>query len=152
MGKMPFNDTVIDLTTPETVDLCSTDSSEDDLETILPRFEQRLVSKLRPIVIDVDDDTSSSAESSLGVGNSYGDFAPLFDFKKSVAPCGYIEFDGNEDNLSVDTWHNDRQWWLDKPKTAVAPLSWLPPTDRSLIPVSQNFDRADRLVHSAYLA
>ena len=128
---------VIDLTAPDppvVIDLLS-DSSVDSLDD---EELSILFNKFEPLPKDdanlrLSDDgaETSDDDSSIGIGNSYGDFWPLFDLKRSIAPLGYIDYKGSDDTLSCDSWYLDRCWWLDTPKTSVAPLSWLPPAHRS---------------------
>ena len=132
---------VIDLTAPdppnvdppEIIDLLS-DSSDDNLSILFNKFVPLLKNEAN-FKIDDDGAETSDDDSSIGVGRGigdcYGEFWPLFDLKRSIAPLGYIDYQGNDDTLSCDSWYLDHCWWLNTPKTAVAPLSWLPPAFRS---------------------
>ena len=136
-------ESVIDLITPEkvipsvpeTIELLSVSSGEDltalfDKTVPLPTNEV--------VIIDSNDGAEESSaddsdDSSLGMGNSYGFFSPLYDMKKSIARHGYIDYrcEGSNDSLSCDSWYVDHCWWLEIPKTSVTPFSWIPPASGS---------------------
>ena len=110
---------VVRLTFRQVIDLCS-DSSIDssDVEEL-----QLLSNRLVPVDFgkaishDVDNcDTSSTDpddDSSLGIGrgfgDAYGEFWPLHELKISIAPHGYLDFNGIESkSLSADSWYLEK--------------------------------------------
>ena len=136
-------DAVIDLITPEkvnrrvseTIDLLS-QSSDEDLTALFDKLVPLPPNDV--VVIDSSDGAEESSDDSSigigrGIGDCYGEFWPLFDLKRSIAPFGYIDYrdEGNDDALSCDSWYLDRCWWLETPKTSVAPSSWQAPAFRS---------------------
>ena len=103
------------LTASETIDLCSSSSEEDDLVLICNPFIPAtlpLSSNKDVENNDTESDESSTEfddDSSLGMGNAYGEFSPLYDMKVSIARYGYLEFDGFESkSLSADSWYLEK--------------------------------------------
>ena len=107
---------VVDLTQPEIIDLLSisshSSSEDEDLELLLDKNVplSRYLDR-KTVVIDGDDFSTTYDDSSLGAGNCYREFSPLFDMKKSIAPCGYIDYDGVDSiSLSEDSFVVERSW------------------------------------------
>ena len=122
----------IDLTAPDTIEILSSDS-EEELEALFNPLAPLPQQNATESLVCASDNSDTSDDSSLGMGNAYGDFSPLFDMKKSIAPLGYIDYMStvtDVDSLSCDSWFVDHCWWLETPQTSVAPLSWLPPAFR----------------------
>lgn len=103
-----------DFKPPETISLLSSSSSEDELSILLD--------PLAPVLKESSSESEFDDDSSIGIGNSYGEFYPLYDLKKSIARFGYIDYLSTEpdckpthDDLSCDSWYIDHCWWLKEP-------------------------------------
>ena len=146
-------DDIAVVSSTQPIDLCSSSSSssdDEDLAILCDPFASFSSTKVRQSEENSSMEfTYSDDDSSIGIGNSYGDFYPLYELKKSIAPFGYEDFHGNDDCLSQDSWYLDRCWWLDVPKTAVWPLSSIFPSGR----ISQNSRQATNDIKiSSFLA
>ena len=98
---------LVDLTSDEVVDLCSSSSEEEDLDLVCNPLIP--VTSPLPFTSEVEKRDTGSDDSSLGMGNAYGEFSPLYDMKVSIARYGYLEFDGFESkSLSADSWYIEK--------------------------------------------
>ena len=94
------------------VDLYDDSSDEEELKKL---FDPSYPSIKAPVIVDIVDLThgsvssteySSDDDSSLGMGNAYGEFSPLFDMKISIAKYGYLDFNGiDSKSLAEDSWY-----------------------------------------------
>ena len=99
------------------------DSSDDEELTILcnPMAPLPTLSGISQATLEIDTSGTEDFDddSSLGMGNAYGEFAPLYDLKISIAPHGYIDYYGDGESLSHDEWVQERSY------RSVRPLSRL---------------------------